>query len=180
MDQIKNLDPRIDRILYSEEQINERVKELADQINQDYFGKKLLVIGILKGAFMFMSDLCKRLEVNHRVDFMALSSYGDKSVSNGSVGIVMDIRSDINDKNVLIVEDIIDTGYTMDFLLNLLKSRNPTSVEICSFLRKKESLKKDVPIKYLGFDVPNYWIVGYGLDLAEELRTLPFIATVKK
>eukprot|EP01098_Paradermamoeba_levis_P006246 TRINITY_DN2597_c0_g1_i4.p1 TRINITY_DN2597_c0_g1~~TRINITY_DN2597_c0_g1_i4.p1 ORF type:complete len:112 (-),score=40.25 TRINITY_DN2597_c0_g1_i4:86-421(-) len=111
---------------------------------------------------------------------MALSSYGNKTTSTGAVRILMDIRQDIGGEHVLIIEDIIDTGYTLDFLVHLLKTRSPASLELCVFLRKKECLKKDVPVKYLGFDVPNYWVVGYGLDLADEMRTLPYIAMLKK
>ena len=176
---LTDLDNRIDKVLYNEDQILQRVKELADQINHDYLGKTLVLVGILKGAFMFMSDLSKRLKIDHLIEFMALSSYGDKTTSTGNVRILMDIRSDISNQNVLIIEDIIDTGYTLDFLMNLLKTRSPASLEICSFLRKKECLKREVSVKYIGFDVPNYWIVGYGLDLAEELRTLPYIAYLK-
>eukprot|EP01097_Dermamoeba_algensis_P010768 TRINITY_DN805_c0_g1_i1.p1 TRINITY_DN805_c0_g1~~TRINITY_DN805_c0_g1_i1.p1 ORF type:complete len:175 (-),score=35.47 TRINITY_DN805_c0_g1_i1:113-637(-) len=174
------MDPRIESVLFSEEKILARVSELAEQINRDYQGKKLVVVGILKGAFMFMSDLCKRLTVPHRIEFMALSSYGNKTTSTGAVRILMDLRSDVADEHVLIVEDIIDSGYTLDFLAHLMKTRSPLSLEYCVFLRKKECLKKDVNVKYLGFDVPNYWVVGYGLDMGEELRTLPYIATIKK
>jgi len=175
----------LSRVIFSEDIIQKRVKELAQQIDNDYAylkksGKQLVIVGILKGAFLFMSDLVKRLKVPHRVDFMALSSYGKGTKSTGAVRIVMDLRSDIDNEDVLIVEDIIDSGYTLKFLNNLLLTRSPRTIKTCVFLRKLECLKVDFKVDYCGFDAPNVWVVGYGLDYAERLRTLPFVGELKR
>ena len=171
--------PEIEQVLFNNSEIQQRVREIAKVINETYAGKQLVVIGILKGAFMFMSDLTRLLTVDHQVDFMALSSYGN-SATRGAVRIIMDLRQDITGRDVLIVEDIIDTGYTLKFLRNLLATRGPASISTAVFLRKAECIKVDVPVEFVGFDVPNHWVVGYGLDYAERLRTLPFIGVLKR
>lgn len=170
--------PEIESVLFHNADIQRRCQELAAEINTHYAGKKLVIIGILKGAFMFMSDLVRHLTVDHVVDFMALSSYGS-SATRGAVRIIMDTRQDVTGLDVLIVEDIIDTGYTLQFLRNLLATRGPKSVSTAVFLRKGECIKVEVPVEFVGFDVPNHWVVGYGLDYAERLRTLPFIGILK-
>jgi len=177
--------PDLSRVIFSEDIIQQRVKELAAQLDNEYAylkktGKQLVIVGILKGSFLFMSDLVKRLHIPHRVDFMAVSSYGKGTKSTGSVRIVMDLRSDIDKEDVLIVEDIIDSGYTLKFLNNLLLTRSPKSIKTCVFLRKLECLKVNFEVDFYGFDAPNVWVVGYGLDYAERLRTLPFVAELKR
>ena len=151
----------IERVLYSEEEIAVKTAELADQISKKYEGKRLVVIGILKGSFMFMSDLVKRLNVEHRVDFMALSSYGNKTVSTGAVRIIMDLRTSILNEHVLIVEDIVDSGYTLQFLHNLLKTRSPASISTCVLLNKPDRTKVSVlsDDDFLGFNIPDEWVV---------------------
>ena len=154
--------PYIESVLYTEEQILEKTKQLAEQISARYNGKKLVVIGILKGSFMFMADLVRRLSIDHRIEFMALSSYGSKTTSNGSVRIIMDLRTDISDEHVLIVEDIVDSGYTLKFLQDLLKTRSPASLSTCVLLRKPSRQKVEVLNQedFLGFDIPDEWVVG--------------------
>jgi len=137
------------------------------------------VQGVLKGAFMFMSDLVRHLTMDHRVEFMAVSSYGDSTHSD-SVRIIMDLRKDIADEHVLIVEDIIDSGRTLHFLQNLLKARNPASVSTCVFMSKSDNRNWQAVVEYLGFEAPNHWVVGYGLDYAERLRTLPYVGILKE
>jgi hypoxanthine phosphoribosyltransferase len=167
------------RVLITTEEIQTRVKELAEQISHDYDpGVNLYLVGILKGAFIFAADLCRSLQVNHTVDFMALSSYG-KSTTSGAVRILMDLREPIEGRHVLIVEDILDTGHTLHYLHNVLGGRNPASIRTCVLVRKPRSVQ-DVPVNYLGFDIPDVWVVGYGLDFADRYRTLPYIAELKR
>lgn len=155
-------DNAIERVLHSEEAIANRTSELAAQISEKYKGKRLVIVGILKGAFMFMSDLVKRLSVDHRIEFMALSSYGSKTTSDGSVRIIMDIRTSIAGEHVLIVEDIVDSGYTLQFLQNLLKTRSPASLSTCVLLSKPDRTKVQVlgEDDFLGFNIPDEWVVG--------------------
>eukprot|EP00013_Stygamoeba_regulata_P023424 CAMPEP_0177659654 /NCGR_PEP_ID=MMETSP0447-20121125/17567_1 /TAXON_ID=0 /ORGANISM="Stygamoeba regulata, Strain BSH-02190019" /LENGTH=198 /DNA_ID=CAMNT_0019164557 /DNA_START=36 /DNA_END=632 /DNA_ORIENTATION=+ len=170
--------PEVQEVVYSEPEIQKRVQEIATQINKDYAGKSLVVVGILKGAFMYMADLVKRIRVDYSIDFMALSSYSG-STRSGIVRIVMDMRQNIEGKHVLIVEDIVDSGYTLKFLNELLQTRNPASIKTTVFLRKPECVKTDVALDYLGFDIKNEWVVGYGLDYSERLRCLPFVGILK-
>jgi hypoxanthine phosphoribosyltransferase len=177
--------PDISQVLYDEEAIKKRVQELGGKINKDYEsllkdGKELVIVGILKGAFIYMADLVRCLTVPHRVEFMALSSYGDTTKSSGNVRIIMDLRKDIVDQHVLIVEDILDSGYTLKYLQTLLSARSPASLRTSVFLIKRECIKVEVPIDYLGFEAPNMWLVGYGLDYAEKLRTLPYVGELKR
>lgn len=176
---MKGKHPDIRRIIVSENKIKQRVRELADQISKDYSGiERLYLIGILKGAFIFLADLSRMLKVPHVVDFMALSSYG-KSTITGAVRLLMDLREPVERQHVLIVEDIADSGQTLNYLYRLLKGRNPESLKTCVLLRKKHE-NLDVPIDYLGFDIPDAWVVGYGLDYADKHRTLPYIAELKE
>ena len=165
------------RVLLSEETISKRVDELARQISVDYAGKgDVLLVGVLKGSFIFLADLSRKLTIPRRVDFIAVSSYGDKTVSSGSVRLVLDLRGDIRDRHVLIVEDIVDTGTTLAYLLELLRLRGPASVKTCAFLRKS---KGGPPVDYVGFEIADDWVVGYGLDYADAYRTLPFIGVLQ-
>ena len=167
----------IARVLIDADEIEKRVKELADEISSEYRGKRLYMVGILKGAFIFMADLTRALTIPHIVDFMALSSYG-KSTESGAVRILMDLREPIENQHVLIVEDIVDTGHTLAYLYTILKGRSPASLRTCALVRKRAS-KSDVPLDYLGFEIPDVWVVGYGLDFADRFRTLPYVAELK-
>lgn len=170
----------IEHVIKSQEEIQSRVSELAAQISADYAEDgQLVVVGILKGAFIFLSDLTRRLTVPHRVDFMALSSYGQTATASGAVRIIMDLRVNVEARHVLVVEDIVDTGYTLHYLLNVLRTRNPASLRSCVLLSKPDRRQVDVPVDYLGFEIPDVWVVGYGLDYAEIHRTLPYIGALK-
>lgn len=176
---MQNVHPDIERIIVDEETIKKRVGELAKQISEDYKGiERLYLIGILKGAFILLADLSRLLKIPHVVDFMALSSYG-KSTTTGAVRLIMDLREPIEGQHVLIVEDIADSGQTLNYLYRLIKGRNPASLKTCVLLRKKRG-NLDAPIDYLGFDIPDAWVVGYGLDYADKHRTLPYIAELKE
>ena len=170
----------IGKTIFSEERIQARVRELAGQINQDYKGSSCLLIGILKGAFIFMADLVRQIEVPLEFDFIACSSYGSATKTSGIVRVIKDLDSDIKDRNVVLVEDIIDTGLTLSYLLRNLRSRGPASLEICALLNKRTENQVDLPIKYEGFSIPDIFVVGYGLDYAERYRNLPYIAELKK
>jgi len=173
-------DPR-PKVLISEEAIARRVAELAAEISRDYAqADELVLVGVLKGAFIFLADLARRLTIPRRVEFIALSSYGAGARSSGEVRLVMDVRSSIAGKHVLVVEDIVDTGHTLDYLMRLLGARDPASLEACALVRKRDREKARVKLRYLGFDIPDRWVVGYGLDLAEKNRTLPYIGWVKE
>ncbi len=168
----------LDKILVTEEQIRTRTRELAAEIDADYAGKDLLLVGVLKGAVMVMADLARELHHPCEMDWMAVSSYGAGTTSSGVVRILKDLDTDIQGRNVLIVEDVIDSGLTLSWLVGNLKSRHPASVEICTMVRKPMAFNVDLDVKYVGFDLPNEFIVGYGLDYAEKYRNLPFIATL--
>jgi hypoxanthine phosphoribosyltransferase len=174
------LHPDIERILIGEEAVQHRVGELATQINAECADvDELVLVGILKGAFIFLADLTRRLHVPHVVDFMALSTYGLDDEISGAVRIIMDLRQPIVGRHVLIVEDIVDTGLTLDYLYNTLKSRQPASLRSCALLSKSERRKVEVNINYLGFEIPDVWVVGYGLDYADRHRTLPYIGVLR-
>lgn len=166
------------RVLVTEDQIQEKLAEIATQVDADYAGKDLLLIGVLRGALMVMADLSRQLHLPVEIDWMVLSSYGKSTKSSGVVRIVKDLDEDITDRNVLIVEDIIDSGLTLAWLTENLWSRGPRSVEIATLLRKPDAAAVHVPVKYVGFDIPNEFVVGYGLDFAEKYRNLPFVATL--
>ncbi len=170
----------LERILLSQEEIELRVESLAKEISDDYADiTNLYLIGILKGAFIFLADLARHITVPHKVDFMALSSYGASTESTGEVRIIMDLREPVEGMHVLIVEDIIDTGNTVHYLQRLLEGRQPASLRTCALVKKQRNAI-DVPVDYLGFTIPNVWVVGYGLDYADTYRTLPYIAELKK
>lgn len=172
--------PDIERVLIDEATIQRRVEELAAQISRDYAAvDELLLVGILKGAFIFLADIARLLEIPHAVDFMALSAYGMSAAASGAVRIIMDLRHPIEGKHVMIVEDIVDTGLTLDYLYKTLESRKPASLRSCVLLDKTPRRQIDVPIDYLGFQIPDVWVVGYGLDYADRHRTLPYIGVLR-
>jgi hypoxanthine phosphoribosyltransferase len=171
-------DLELDQTLFTEEQIVSRLKEMAADIQRDYEGKDILLVGVLKGAVMVMADLARSLDRHVEMDWMAVSSYGSGTKSSGVVRILKDLDTDLNDRHVLIVEDIIDTGLTLSWLITNLRSRGPASVEIATLLRKPEAQQMDVEVKYVGFDIPNAFVVGYGLDYNEKYRNLRCIGTL--
>ena len=172
---MSELDADIEQVVVSADQISDRITELAKEIDADYEGREPLLIGILKGAAMFMSDLARALERPTRMEFMAVSSYGSGTQSSGVVRILKDLDFDISGADVLIVEDIIDSGLTLSWLLKNLQARNPASISIVTLLRKPEAVKVHIDVNYVGFDIPNEFVVGYGLDYAEKYRDLPYI-----
>ena len=169
------LDADIEEIVVSADQIDDRITELAKEIDADYDDREPVLVGILKGAAMFMSDLARALERPTRMEFMAVSSYGSGTQSSGVVRILKDLDFDIAGEHVLIVEDIIDSGLTLSWLLKNLQARNPASVSIVTLLRKPDAVKVHIDVNYVGFDIPNEFVVGYGLDYAEKYRDLPYI-----
>jgi hypoxanthine phosphoribosyltransferase len=173
------LDDDIEAVVVSAEQITERITQLAKEIDGDYADREPLLVGVLKGAAMFMSDLARALDRPSTMEFMAVSSYGSGTQSSGVVRILKDLDRDISHEHVLIVEDIIDSGLTLSWLLKNLKSRNPASIAIVTLLRKPEAVKVDVDVKYVGFDIPPEFVVGYGLDYNERYRDLPYIGRLK-
>ncbi len=168
----------LSQTLFTEEQIQARLRELAQQIQADYEGRDVLLVGVLKGAVMVMADLARSLDRHVEMDWMAVSSYGSGTKSSGVVRILKDLDADISGRDVLIVEDIIDTGLTLSWLVANLKSRKPASVEIATLLRKPDALQMEVDVKYVGFDIPNAFVVGYGLDYDERYRNLRCIGTL--
>jgi len=170
----------IKEVLISEEVLRDKVIELGKKITEDYKGKNLLLVCVLKGAVIFVSDLMKRIDLPLEIDFMAISSYGSDTKSSGVVRILKDLNSGIEGRDILIVEDIIDSGLTLSYLVENLKVRGPKSVEICTILDKPSRRKADISIKYTGFQVPDEFVVGYGLDYAERYRNLPYIAVLKE
>jgi hypoxanthine phosphoribosyltransferase len=175
----EDLGEEIAKVLVSAEEIQERTLELAGRIDADYAGKDLLLIGVLKGAVMVMADLARALHHPIEMDWMAVSSYGSGTKSSGVVRILKDLDLDLSDRHVLVVEDIIDSGLTLSWLLANLSSRGPASLEVFAMLRKPDAAEVDVPVRYLGFDIPNEFVVGYGLDYRERYRNLPFVATLQ-
>lgn len=170
----------IKEVLISKEEIEAKLKEMGTQISKDYEGKDLLLIGVLKGAFIFLADLMRTIDIPVEVDFMAVSSYGSSTESSGVVRILKDLDAEIEGKDVLVVEDIIDTGLTLSYLIGNLKSRGANSVSVCTLLDKPERRKADVGLKYKGFDIPDKFIVGYGLDYAQKYRNLDQIYILKE
>lgn len=169
----------VKEILYSEEMITNKVKEMGEIISNDYKDKNLLIVVILKGSAIFGSDLLKRISIKCNIDFMAVSSYGSSAQSSGKVKIIKDLEYDLQGRDILIVEDIVDTGLTLKYLVNYLKERNANTVEIATLLDKPSGRKIDVDVKYSGFEVPNEFLVGYGLDYNEVYRNLPYIGILK-
>lgn len=168
----------LERVLITEEQIQQRVRELAAEIDRDYAGKDVLLVGVLKGALMIMADLSRAMHSNAPMDWMAVSSYGSGTQSSGVVRILKDLDTDISGRHVLVVEDILDSGLTLSWLLSNLRSRGPASVEVCTLLRKPDAAKVEVDVRYVGFDIPAEFVVGYGLDFDERYRNLPFVGTL--
>lgn len=177
MSDIDNLDDDVERVLYSQEQIAQRVREMGQQVSADYAGKKPLLVAVLKGAFVYMADLVRSLSIDCEIDFMAVSSYGDAAHSSGIVRIVKDLDTPLHDRDVLIVEDVLDSGLTLRYLTRNLASRGTRSLEICTLLLKNE--KPAVKPRYVGFHCPNEFVVGYGLDYAERYRNLPYVGVLK-
>jgi hypoxanthine phosphoribosyltransferase len=170
----------IERVIVTEEQLQARIKELAAQVDKDYEGKDLLLVGVLKGAVMAVADFSRALQRHIDMDWMAVSSYGSGTKSSGVVRILKDLDRDITGRNVLIIEDIVDSGLTLSWLKANLESRGVGSVEILSILRKPEAAKVEVDVKYVGFDIPKDFVIGYGLDFDEKYRNLPFIGVLAK
>lgn len=169
----------VKEVLFSEEVLRKRVKELAVQISTDYKGKELVVVGILKGSVVFTAELIKDIDIYCELDFMAVSSYGNSTETTGVVRILKDLDNSIEGKHILIVEDIVDTGTTLSYLLKYLKARKAASIEIVALLNKPARRKVELPVKYIGFEVPDAFIVGYGIDYAEKYRNLPYIGILK-
>lgn len=170
----------LQEILISREELSKRIKEIGKQISKDYEGKDLMLIGVLKGSVPFMADLLREITIHCTMDFMAVSSYGNSTQSSGVVRILKDLDSNIENKNILIIEDIIDTGYTLKYLISNLKSRKPADVSVCCLLDKPERRKAELDIKYTGFKIGDAFVIGYGLDYAERYRNLPFIGVLKR
>ena len=180
MNQLKNeLSAAVSEILIDEEMLHGRIAELGAQISDDYRGGDLLLIGVLKGAIFFMADLMRSIDIPCEVDFMAISSYGAGIDSSGVVRILKDLDVSIEGRNVLVVEDIIDSGLTLSYLLRNLEAREPASLEVCALLTKPERRENDVTCRYVGFEIPNRFVIGYGLDFAERYRNLPFVGVLR-
>jgi hypoxanthine phosphoribosyltransferase len=170
----------VGQILVQPDDLSHRVEELAGEISRDYDGRELLLVGVLKGAVFFLSDLMRHLTVPCEVDFMAVSSYGSSTESSGVVRIMKDLDTPIEDRDVLVVEDIVDSGLTLKYLLRTLSARNPSSLEVCALLEKPERRKVDLEIRYTGFEIPNTFVIGYGLDHGERFRNLPYVAALNQ
>jgi hypoxanthine phosphoribosyltransferase len=169
----------IDRVLFTPEQIHKRVKTLGEQISEDYAGKSLLLVGVLRGVIFFMVDLLRNITIPVEVDFMSVSSYSPESRDMGFVRLVKDLELSITDRHVLFVEDIIDTGLTLNYLLGTLKARQPASLEVCVLFNKEKRRLIDLDLRYKGFNIPDYYVVGYGLDYQEKYRNMPFVGIIK-
>jgi hypoxanthine phosphoribosyltransferase len=178
-EQPHDLHPDIEGVLVSERQIADKIAELAKLIETDYAGREVLLVGVLKGAVMVMADLARALSMPVSMEFMAVSSYGSSTSSSGVVRILKDLDRDIAGCDVLVVEDIIDSGLTLSWLLRNLRSRQPNSIEVLALLRKPEAAQVQVPVKYMGFDIPSVFVVGYGLDYGERYRELPYVGTLR-
>jgi len=177
---MKTFEDYLGEILISSEQLQARVAELGKQISADYAGKDLLLVCILKGGVLFLADLMRQITIPHAINFMAVTSYGSGArESSGAVRILMDLETDIQGRDVLLVEDIIDSGHTLDYIVRVLCARNPASLRICALLDKIERREVSVNVDYVGFQIPNKFVFGYGLDLDEVYRNLPFIGVVK-
>ena len=172
------MDERVGRVVVAPDDLQQRIAELGKEITNDYQGRPPLLVGVLKGAFVFMSDLARAIELPVEFDFMAVSSYGSATRTSGVVRIVKDLEIDLTDRDVLIVEDIVDSGLTLSWLLRNLATRHPRSLRVCALMRKPDAVRDDVDIAYVGFDIPNEFVVGYGLDYAERYRDLPYIGTL--
>jgi hypoxanthine phosphoribosyltransferase len=170
----------VGEILVQPDELAHRVSELAEEISADYVGKDVLLIGVLKGAVFFLADLMRQIDVDCEVDFMAVSSYGSSTDSSGVVRILKDLDASIEGRHVLIVEDIVDSGLTLSYLFRMLGGRSPASIEVCALLTKPDRREVDMPIRYVGFEIPNKFAIGYGLDYAERYRNLPYVAVLNE
>ena len=179
MSSVNELTAAVEEVLIEEDALQARIAELGREISDDYRGRDLLLIGVLKGAVFFMADLMRRFEIPCEVDFMAISSYGAGVDSSGVVRILKDLDVPIEGRNVLVVEDIIDSGLTLSYLLRNLEAREPASLEICALLTKPARREIDIECRYIGFEIPNRFVIGYGLDFAERYRNLPFVAVIR-
>ncbi|OIV36848.1 hypoxanthine phosphoribosyltransferase [Mangrovactinospora gilvigrisea] len=175
---VNDMGTDLTKVLVTQEEIQAKIEEIAAEIDREYEGKDLLLVGVLKGAVMVMADLARALHSPVKMDWMAVSSYGSGTQSSGVVRILKDLDTDIAGKHVLVVEDIIDSGLTLSWLLSNLSSRGPASLRVATLLRKPEAAKVDIDVQHVGFDIPNEFVVGYGLDYAERYRNLPFIGTL--
>ena len=173
-----HIDSDLEKVLLTQQEIHDRLAQLAAEVERDYAGEDILLVGVLKGAVMVMADLARALGRHVEMDWMAISSYGHGTSSSGVVRILKDLDTDISGRHVLVVEDIIDTGLTLSWMIANLRSREPASVEICALLRKPDALQMSVDVKYVGFDIPNEFVVGYGLDYADRYRNLREVATL--
>ena len=171
-------EPGVGEVLVSADDLQRRVRELGEEISRDYEGRELVMIGVLKGAVVFIADLMRHLTVPCEVDFMAVSSYGSSTDSSGVVRILKDLDASIEGRDVLIVEDIIDSGLTLQYLLRNLRARNPGSLEVCALLTKPERRRVELPIRYVGFEIPDRYVIGYGLDYAQRYRNLSYVAVL--
>ena len=172
------LERAVTEVLIDREALQRRIRELGEEISTDYTGRDLLLVGVLKGAVFFMADLMRNLTIPCEIDFMAISSYGDSTDSSGVVRILKDLDINIEGRDVLVVEDIIDSGLTLSYLMRNLEARAPASLEICALLTKPERREIDVPVRYVGFEIPNRFVIGYGLDFAERYRNLPYVGVL--
>ncbi|HEY4894718.1 MAG TPA: hypoxanthine phosphoribosyltransferase [Solirubrobacteraceae bacterium] len=172
-------EPGLGEVLVSAEDLRHRVVELGEEISRDYAGRSLLLVGVLKGAVFFLSDLMRSIDIPVELDFMAVASYGSATDSSGVVRILKDLDASIEDRDVLIVEDIVDSGLTLQYLMRNLGSRNPRTLEVCALLTKPERRKVDLPVRYVGFEIANRFVVGYGLDYHERYRNVPFVAALE-
>jgi len=172
------LEQAVSEVLIDEDRLRARVAELGEEISADYAGRDLLLVGVLKGAVFFMADLMRHLTIPCEIDFMAISSYGDSTDSSGVVRILKDLDINIEGRHVLVVEDIIDSGLTLSYLIRNLEAREPATLEICALLTKPERREIDVPVRYVGFEIPNRFVIGYGLDFAERYRNLPYVGVL--
>jgi len=172
------LEAAVTEVLIDQEALQRRIAELGEEISADYTGRDLLLVGVLKGAVFFMADLMRGLSIPCEIDFMAISSYGDSTDSSGVVRILKDLDINIEGRDVLVVEDIIDSGLTLSYLMRNLEAREPASLEICALLTKPERREIDVPVRYVGFEIPNRFVIGYGLDFGERYRNLPYVGVL--
>ena len=172
-------DNDIQEVMFSEEKLKNRVQEIARQITADYQGKEIMLISVLRGSFVFMADLCRAIDLPCTLDFMAVSSYGKGTKSSGQVQITKDLSEDITDRHIIVVEDILDSGNTLSYLLKILENRHPASIRLCTLLDKPDRRVKPVQVHYSGFTIPDAFVVGYGLDYAEKYRNLPYIGILK-
>jgi hypoxanthine phosphoribosyltransferase len=175
MSQIESLEQGVGEILIGEDDLQARIRELGAELSADYAGREVLLVGVLKGAVFFMADLMRSLTIPCEIDFMAISSYGASTDSSGVVRILKDLDINIEGRHVLVVEDIVDSGLTLSYLVRNLESREPASLEVCALLTKPSRREIDVPVRYIGFEIPNKFVIGYGLDFAERYRNLPYV-----